>query len=1000
MNNMNIKVGNKKSTLLNRIDEILNLPLSEYNKLKLILRTTREELGADRCWLLFPCNPNAKQHLIAIEETNIKYPGANRLKKYSAVNPLALHLIEHALTSQSAVSFELSSTSSPEIEPLYKQYHVKSQMVCQIPIENKDGWVIGIHHCEHFHHYSEKDKNLLTAIAKKITHSLHQLLDIPNLLNAAELSTEILENSQLAQSIYSADRKIVYANAAYCKINQRQLKDIVRLHGKQFVSDKHKNNFDPFFDEIDTNGYASLKADKVTGKGEIIHTENSGCTILYNGHSHYLITSRDITKEIEAVYALEDALDIQRAILEATDDGVLVEDLDRNIIAINQKFYDYFDLAPPNKEVVNTLELLESGLQSLLNPEEIGPLVSQMPPSSKKMTLVTILLKNGTILDLNGFPLIHKNEIKGRVWYFKNITKQTLSTQALENALDIQRAITEASDDGMLVEGLNRQIINVNQVFLETFKIPQEALEQPNQTSLDLLKLGIHLMANAEEIGEMVLKIPSNSDKKVNFLIHLNDGRVLDTTSFPLIREGVIQGRVWYYKDITEKFKLTHKLSFEATHDALTKLVNRRGFDEKLQSLISRIQTDNSIHALLYLDLDQFKIINDSSGHAAGDFALIEISQILTNILRKTDSLARVGGDEFCILLHDCSPDIAKEIAEKIRHAIDKFIFSWAENEYNVGVSIGIVSLDATIGSYESALNLADTSCYLAKEAGRNRIHVHSTADQAVLQRLQEGNVVSQIHNAFKTDSFTCYIQQIRSTSLSSKKESPTAANYEVLVRMLDYKGQIVAPYAFLPAAERYKLVYKIDHWVITNSICQMASIQNKFGWLSINLSGQTIAHESTYEVIASAIKNSGMPAEKLCFEITETAAISNPQVGIAFLKKLQALGCKIALDDFGTGLSSYEYLKKMPVDILKIDGQFIKNMLNDELDLAMVKSINEIAHLMGKETIGEFVETPEIFAKLKELGVDYGQGYHLHKPCSMQSLINDYQAKESGNVA
>ena len=997
---MNIKVSKKKSTLLNRIDEILNLPLSEYNRLKLILRTTREELGADRCWLLFPCNPNAEQHLIAIEETTIKYPGVNRLKKYSLTNPLFLHVINHALTSQSAVSFDLPSIASSELLQLYKKFDVKSQMACQIPIENKDGWILGIHHCEQYHHYSEEDKNLLTAIAIKITHSLHQLLDIPNLLNAAELSTEILENSQLAQSIYSADRKIVYANAAYCKINQRQLKDIVRLDGKQFVSDKSKNDFDSFFNEIETNGYASLKADKVTGQGKIIHTENSGCTILYNGHSHYLITSRDITNEVEAVYALESSLDIQRAILEATDDGVLVEDRDRNIIAINQKFYDYFDFTPPNKEVVNTLELLESGLQSLLNPEEIGPLVSQMSPSSKEMTLVTILLKNGTILDLNAFPLIHKNKIKGRVWYFKNVTKQTLSTQALENALDIQRAINEASDDGMLVEGLNRQVISVNQVFIETFKIPQDALGQSNQTSLQLLKLGIHLMTNAEEIGEMVNETPVNSDEKINFLIHLTDGRVLDTTSFPLIREDVIQGRVWYYKDITEKYKLTHRLSFEATHDALTKLVNRRGFDDELQGIISHIQTNNSTHALLYLDLDQFKIINDTSGHSAGDLALIEVSQTLTDILRKTDTLARVGGDEFCIILHDCLPDRAKEIAEKIRHAIDDFIFVWGENEYNLGVSIGIVSLDATISSYESALNLADTSCYLAKEAGRNRIHVHSTSDQAVLQRLQEGNIVSQIHNALKTEGFTCYIQKICNTTLSSKKESSAAMNYEVLVRLLDYKGEIVAPYVFLPAAERYKLIYKIDHWVITNSINQMARIQNKFGWLSINLSGQTITHEDTYEVIASAIKNSGMHAEKLCFEITETAAISNPQVGIAFLQKLQTLGCKIALDDFGTGLSSYEYLKKLPADILKIDGQFIKNMLNDELDLAMVKSINEIAHLMGKETIGEFVETPEIFAKLKELGVDYGQGYHLHKPCSMQSLINDYQALDSGNEA
>ncbi|MGB1427192.1 MAG: bifunctional diguanylate cyclase/phosphodiesterase [Cycloclasticus sp.] len=992
---MDIKVTNDKSTLLNRIDDILNLTLPAYLKLKLVLRTTRKELGADRCWLLFPCNPNAKQYLVPLEDTSIKHPGTNRLKISSSANPAFQQIINQALTSQSTISVELSSKSSPELKQIYKQFHVKSQMACQIPIENKDGWVIGIHHCEHYHHYAEEDKRLLTTVANKIRLSLNQLFDIHSVLHTAELATDILENSQLAQSIYNADLKIVYANAAYCRINHRQLKDIIGVHGKQFVSENYKNHFDSFIDEIRTHGYASIKGEKLTGEGKVIHTENAGCTILYNRQKHYLITSQDVTNEVEAVYALENSLDIQRAILEATDDGVLVEDLNRNIIAINQKFYEYFDINPPNKEVISTLELLKTGLQSLLNPEEIGSTVSQMTPSTTEVTQETILLKNGTILDMNAFPLIHEDDIKGRVWYFKDVTKQTRSTQALENALDVQRAINEATDDGMLVEDLNGQVINVNQVFLDTFLIPQHVIEQRNQTSLNLLKLGLLVMTNAEEIAETVKEIHTKPDKKTNLLIHLNDGRVLDTTSFPLIREGLIQGRVWYYKDITDKYQLTHKLSFEATHDPLTKLVNRRGFDEILQNAIANIQSNNSVHALLYLDLDQFKIINDSSGHSAGDLALIEISKILSGILRKADALARVGGDEFCILLRDCSPEVAKKIAEKIRQAIDKFIFIWSDKEYNLGVSIGVVSLDETVKSYESALNLADTSCYLAKEAGRNRIHEHTTADQAVIQRLQEGNIVSKIHTALKQEHFVCYAQKICVTTPTEGNECQMP-HYEILIRMQDNKGQIHAPHTFLPAAERYKLAYKIDHWVIKKSLSQMASIQNKFGWISINLSGQTIAHEETYDVIVSAIKRSGMPADKLCFEITETAAITNPRIGMAFLNKLRELGCKVALDDFGTGLSSYAYLKKLPVDILKIDGQFIKSMLDDKLDLAMVQSINEIAHLMGKKTIGEFVENPEIFAKLNEIGIDYGQGYHLHKPCSVQSLIETYQASEA----
>ena len=359
----------------------------------------------------------------------------------------------------------------------------------------------------------------------------------------------------------------------------------------------------------------------------------------------------------------------------------------------------------------------------------------------------------------------------------------------------------------------------------------------------------------------------------------------------------------------------------------VAKLVNRRGFDEILRNAIADIPSNTSVHALLYLDLDQFKIINDSSGHSAGDLALIEISKILTSILRKADALARVGGDEFCILLRDCSPEVAKKIAEKIRQAIDKFIFIWDEKEYNLGVSIGVVSLDETVKSYESALNLADTSCYLAKEAGRNRIHEHTTADQAVIQRLQEGNIISKIHTALKQEHFVCYAQKICDTTPNGGNECDTP-NYEILIRLQDAKGQIHAPYTFLPAAERYKLAYKIDHWVIKKSLSQMASIQNKFGWISINLSGQTIAHEETYNVIVSAIKRSGMPADKLCFEITETAAITNPRIGLAFLNKLRELGCKVALDDFGTGYSSLSYLSRFPLDELKIDRSFVQGSL------------------------------------------------------------------------
>lgn len=547
----------------------------------------------------------------------------------------------------------------------------------------------------------------------------------------------------------------------------------------------------------------------------------------------------------------------------------------------------------------------------------------------------------------------------------------------------------EATDDGMLVESVDRDVITLNKTFIDTFKIDKKLASKKGLRTLEILKSGSVNISNVKEISQLIVSLKPTADTKSTALIYLLNGSILDMSSFPLIHENSIQGRVWYFKDITEKVKLTQKLSFEATHDPLTKLMNRRGFDDELRNSIEKIKQKSEFHALLYMDLDRFKIINDSCGHGAGDVALIQISELLMKHLRSSDVLARVGGDEFCILLKNCPPDTAQKIAEKIRRYVDKFIFIWEGKNYDLGVSIGIIVLDQTITTYEEALKLADTSCYLAKEEGRNRIHFYTSADQAVLLRLQQNNIISQIQNALNTDKFVCYIQKICHVEHATKNKHCGLCNYEVLVRMLDDAGNIIPPNVFLPAAERYKLIYKIDHWVIQHAIATMATVQDKFNWFSINLSGQTIGHEFSFDIIKEAIETSGIAPHKICFEVTETAAITNPESGLEFLNKLRELGCLVALDDFGTGLSSYEYLKKLPSDILKIDGQFVKNMLNDELDLAMVKSINEIAHIMGKETIAEFVENADILNKLLEIGVDYAQGFHLDTPKPLASLLN-----------
>lgn len=858
-----------KEILFAQIIDTLALPISDYHKLKKSLSLLLEHLGVDRCSLLYPCRTDVTTHIIPIEITTPKYPGANKLKAYLPTNPLFQHVCKTVEGTIVPIEFQLEHIESKELLELYTKFSIKAQMVKLIELPNGEKWGISVHQCRSTRLWSDSDKEVINRAADLISSTLTSVLDIPTLLNIADSATDSIDNSPLAQVIYSMDRHITYANEAYCKLNQRDLTSLLHQHGKQFMPSEEQYKFDRFFDDVLEHGQSDHSGMKATGDGNTINIEAHGSLITYNGSRHYLITVNDLSDQI-------------------------------------------------------------------------------------------------------------------------------IAQQQIQSYIDIQHAIMEASDDGMLVEDTNRKVIAINQVFFNTFGIPANLLKDKNNETLEMLKAGVLTMHNPEEVAQSVISLSPTSTVKTTTLLHLKNGKILDLVSFPLIHEKTVKGRVWYFKDITENTLLTQRLSFEATHDPLTKLINRRGFDEELNHSIDTLKESDTVHALLYLDLDQFKIINDSCGHAAGDMALIEVSQLLLKKVRSADVLARVGGDEFCILLRDCPPDVAHKLSEEIRRDIDSFIFISNNKEYNLGVSIGIVTIDKNFTSYEDALKLADTSCYLAKEAGRNQIHIHTNADQAVALRLQQNNIVSQIHDALKADRFDCYVQRICAVSDNESASENMQPNYEVLVRMVDEEGKIVAPNVFLPAAERYKLIYKIDHWVIKNSIQAMATIQDQFSWFSINLSGQTIAHEDSFDIIKKIIDDANIHPSKICFEITETAAITNPEFGVNFLNKLQELGCLIALDDFGTGLSSYEYLKRLPADILKIDGQFIQNMLDEPLDLAMVKSINEISHIMGKKTVGEFVENAATLEKMKEIGIDYAQGFYLDTPKPLRTLLNGQQQKTS----
>jgi diguanylate cyclase (GGDEF)-like protein/PAS domain S-box-containing protein len=441
-------------------------------------------------------------------------------------------------------------------------------------------------------------------------------------------------------------------------------------------------------------------------------------------------------------------------------------------------------------------------------------------------------------------------------------------------------------------------------------------------------------------------------------------------------------------RNISEQKQANELLIYQANHDDLTGLVNRREFENRAERLLSKAKKTKSEHALCFMDLDQFKVINDTCGHTAGDEMLRQLSLILLNTIRHRDTLGRLGGDEFGVLIEHCSMDDAYRVATSLQDAIQDFQFSWEGQSFRVGVSMGLVPITNSTTNLSETLSKADMSCYIAKEKGRNLIQVYQSEDNYTVQRYGEMLWVSRINDALDNDSFSIYAQEIEALDKDS------GCHYEFLIRMNEENGDTIPPGAFLPSAERYNLITKIDRWMIRNVFHLLSlnsNFHDKMDFCSINLSGRSLAEAGFLDFIKLQFNKTGINPEKICFEITETAAITNLNLATKFISQLNSLGCKFALDDFGSGLSSFGYLKHLHVDYLKIDGMFIKDIVDNPIDHAMVKSINEIGQVMGMKTTAEYVENKAIKDSLKELGVNYAQGYGISVPQPINNILNQY---------
>ncbi len=453
---------------------------------------------------------------------------------------------------------------------------------------------------------------------------------------------------------------------------------------------------------------------------------------------------------------------------------------------------------------------------------------------------------------------------------------------------------------------------------------------------------------------------------------------------------GNIIGAVVIFHDRTESQQLAVKLAWQSKHDVLTGLFNRHEFERQVIEAIATAKSDRYQHVLCFLDLDQFKVVNDICGHAAGDELLRQITFLLKQRVHSGDILARLGSDEFGLLLKQTLLSEAEKIANTLREIIQEFRFSWEGKTFNLGVSIGLVPIDANSYDYSSVLGAANAACYIAKEKGRNCLHVYRSDDSELVRQRDERQWISRLNQALTDNRFALYCQKI-----APLKDSFGTDHYEILLRLLDEKGNLVPPMAFIPAAERYNLMPAIDRWVIATFFasyvdrCQNNSPENPLkcdpnAIYTINLSGTSINDEQFLSFVKEQFAKYPISPETICFEITETTAIANLNKAAELIIQLKELGCSFALDDFGSGMSSLAYLKNLPVDYLKIDGSFVKNIVNDPVDRVTVECFSRIGHVMNIQTIAEFVENEAIIDKLRELGVDYGQGYGISRPCPL----------------
>ncbi|MGH1441822.1 MAG: putative bifunctional diguanylate cyclase/phosphodiesterase [Cellvibrionaceae bacterium] len=671
--------------------------------------------------------------------------------------------------------------------------------------------------------------------------------------------------------------------------------------------------------------------------------------------------------------------------------SILIHSYDFVPLYVNQSYADDLDYGIDEIMQLDCIDRLYAvnearRLKAFLR-ERLVKFSRNVPPSiyeveAKQKSGDSVILQHSvSLIDWHGEPAVLISST--------DITEKYLAQQALKLSEERFRDFADSASDWCWEMNENLQFSYMSSSFERIAGIPRSDIlgltrkefmaknmsgERLSQEDIQLWDEHYALLARRE---------PFN-DFEYNW--HKDDGsiEVVSASGKPVFDvAGKFRGYRGTGRNVTAEKRLSEQLNYQATHDELTGLINRRHFDNEIHKAIDDAHVNNVSHVLVFMDLDRFKIVNDTCGHVAGDELLQQIASMFQNIFSKRDILGRMGGDEFAAIMSHCTVEQSLRVTQRIHEEFEAFRFVWDGKTFSVGVSAGIASIDNHSESVSGLLQNVDGACYIAKQTGRNKTHIFSEKDEDFSQRQGEMRWIGRITEAFENDDFVLYAQSILPL------QSDQGAFYELLLRMED-GADVIAPGLFLPAAERYDLSIKIDRWVLRQALEWIAScppVLEKTKHVFINLSGKTIGNKSFQRYTMTLLKEYDVQPEKICFEITETTAIANLAEAIDFIKDLKELGCFFALDDFGSGVSSFGYLKNLPVDYLKIDGMFIRDMYVNEVNLAMVKSINDISHVMGKKTIAEFVEDDRTFGMLRNIGIDYAQGYGIDYPMPLGSI-------------